>query len=389
MSSSLAASKKTIAMFYPLFAGGGAETVALWMMEALKHDYDITLFSITSVDLSRLDRLYGTKLAQSKIIVRSFFPAWLERIAELLFVNVDFFRNFFLHLFLRWFKKNTHDFDVLMSGYNAVDFGRPGIQYIHWKDVFNQPSFFWLSEFSNDRLNTNLSLSNSGYTAVVNEKEFGIQSRVVYPPVTVEVEPVPWAERENAVICSGRLTSAKQPHMAIRVVEKLRSQGFDLKLYLTGGGGGTYQWKYRRFLQKMVEERSDWVTVFENLNYRDYMNLMARCRYGLHLKPEPFGISIAEMMKLGLIPFVRTQGGQSEIVGDRYPEARFERTGHAADCMATILGNPELHEEVRQYFWNRRHLFSTADFMAAIQQATVDFLALHPNTHREQRPVKK
>ena len=39
-----------IAVYYPAFLGGGAETVALWMLEALKEKYELTLFTVSDVD---------------------------------------------------------------------------------------------------------------------------------------------------------------------------------------------------------------------------------------------------------------------------------------------------------------------------------------------------
>lgn len=36
---------KRLAIYYPCFMGGGAEAVGLWILEALKNDYDLTLYT--------------------------------------------------------------------------------------------------------------------------------------------------------------------------------------------------------------------------------------------------------------------------------------------------------------------------------------------------------
>ena len=41
--------KKSVAVFYPLFSGGGAEAVCLWILEALKETYDLTLLSLIHI----------------------------------------------------------------------------------------------------------------------------------------------------------------------------------------------------------------------------------------------------------------------------------------------------------------------------------------------------
>jgi hypothetical protein len=49
--SSSTSTNQKIAIFYPNFGGGGAESVCLWMLEALRKKYDLTLFTFSDVDI--------------------------------------------------------------------------------------------------------------------------------------------------------------------------------------------------------------------------------------------------------------------------------------------------------------------------------------------------
>ncbi|MFM6057174.1 MAG: glycosyltransferase family 1 protein, partial [Microcystis aeruginosa] len=71
---------KKIAIYYPCFSGGGAEAVALWMMEALKDKYHLTLITFADLDWQRLNLMYGTTLNAQSIKVDSLLPKSFYRV---------------------------------------------------------------------------------------------------------------------------------------------------------------------------------------------------------------------------------------------------------------------------------------------------------------------
>ncbi|MDY7022447.1 MAG: glycosyltransferase [Cyanobacteriota bacterium] len=358
--------KASIAVFYPSFQGGGAESVGLWILEALKDQYNVTLFTLLPINFEKLNSAYGTHLSEDSVPVQSFLPKSAQTSLDFLVANNNIIRKLLNHFYIREFKANAQEYDLVLSGYNATDLGKKGIQYIHWIDVFDKDEQFYknISDFSDERMKSNVSMANSAVVADAIKTEYGIDSTVVYPPVVLDVQNIPWEQKENAFICSGRLTKAKQPHKAIQILKIIRAKGYDVKLYLTGGGGGFYGWQYLRFLKKMVAENSDWVTLYQDLPYKDYVNVLARCRYGIHYKKEPFGISIAEMMKAGAIPFVRSVGGQVEIVGEDNQDLFFENTvEEAVEKILNVLSNPDQQQQLRAKLEERKQIFSTDNFM--------------------------
>lgn len=358
-----------IAVFYPAFLGGGAEAVGLWILEALRQNYELTLFTTSGVDFDQLNDLYGTTLSSEQVKVRSLFPKTIRSLVNGLIANFYPVRMILFHLLIRNLKLNRDHYHLLISAYNAVDFGKPGLQYIHWIKVLEaHPVFNQISSFSVPQMRQNWSVTNSHAVAELVKKVYDLETTVVYPPVVMDTVNMPWHDKENAFICSGRLTKAKEPHRVISILKRVRQRGFDIKLYLTGGGGGAYPVAYTRFIKKLVQDHATWITLYENLKYEDYMQVVSRCKYGIHFKTEPFGISIAEMVRSGAIPFVRDKGGQVEIIGKHNHALFFGSEDEAVEKIIQVLTHPEQQEGLLQSLAHQKNLFSTYQFIADINQ---------------------
>jgi glycosyltransferase involved in cell wall biosynthesis len=374
---------KTIAVWQPYFMGGGAEAVSLWILEALAPHYDVTLFTLNSIDLERLDALYNTHLTQQNITVKAILPQGLDtEFVKPLIANISKVRSGLIHWSVRVFKELNQDYDLVLSTYNGLDMGRPGIQYLHWVHVVDpNPKTMkqWgkilmkISDFSRERLQKNITLANSQHTAKTIKQAYGIDSRIVYPPVVSEIEAIPWEEKEDSFLCSGRIVRPKQPHQVIEILQQVRDRGFDVKLQITGGGGGAYQQSYERRIKKIAAQNSDWIQVYQDLPYKDYLKILARCRYGLHQKPEPFGISVAEMVKAGMIPFVRNKGGQVEIVGTQHQELLYHRQPDAVEKIVAVLENKDKQQSLLNSLKKQQDLFSVEQFMKEIQAVVAEY----------------
>ncbi len=374
--------QKTIAVWQPFFLGGGAEAVALWILEALKEDFEVTLHTFCDIDLRALDRMYGTNLAASTIKVNSVTSGILTGFLSFVMSNNSFLRTAFVYKTIKNLKDNAEKYDVVFSAFNNIDMGRKGIQYFHWTHVVERPyetAKWWQvmlmrwAQFSHQSMRQNLSLANSQYTATVVKKTYDVATQIVYPPVVANIEPIAWEDKEDAFICSGRLVIAKQPHRIINIVKSIRDRGFDVKLHITGAGGGSEQ-KYLRKVRSLAKRYSEWVYLHEDMPYADYLNLMSRCKYGVHYKPEPFGISVAEMLKAGVIPFVRSKGGQIEIVGAENKELLFDGEEQATEKIVNVLTNLELRQKLRQTLEERACLFKTDLFINEIQKCVEQYV---------------
>jgi len=379
--SSQLSERTKLAVLYPAFLGGGAEAVGLWILQALQDQYDVTLYTVADLTFDRLNAMYGTTIAAEKVKVRSLFPkAWLK-VVNTCIANQWHFRMPVFHRLIAKLKAERSEFATCISAYNAVDWGEPdengmtGINYIHWINVLDSNRFYnLLSDTQPSRIKAHCNLSNSKMVAGKIQKAYGCDAMLLYPPVVIDVQDIPWEEKEYSFICSGRLTLPKEPHKVIEILTRVRDRGFNVKLEMTGGGGGIYASGYLKRIKSMVDERTDWITLHENLSYEDYVNVLSRCRYGIHYKTEPFGISIAEMIKAGAIPFVRSFGGQVEIVGEHHEDLFFFNPDAAVETICKVLGDEQRQTELRDSLKVQQQLFSTERFMGEVQQVVADYL---------------
>jgi hypothetical protein len=129
--------KRALFVQSTLIAHGGANAVAVWMMEALKGEYEITLLTWRPPDFDALNAHYGTNLRQTdvRVLCPVHLPArWLiQAIPDTGTVQI------FSYL-LRKAKRLGRAYDVILTAEMESDFGRPGIQYVHFPYIRSEYS---------------------------------------------------------------------------------------------------------------------------------------------------------------------------------------------------------------------------------------------------------
>jgi len=170
-------------------------------------------------------------------------------------------------------------------------------------------------------------ICNSQFTKSFIDKEYGVSSIVIYPPVDLaKIKP---KRKENKILFVGRfsqLTQAKNQDVLIRAFKKFYDQGYkNWELILAGGievGVGNYLDR----LKKMAEGYP--VKFITNPPFKDVLTLFGEAKifwsatgYGANAEKEPrkmehFGISVVEAMAAGCVPIVFNAGGHREIVSN-------------------------------------------------------------------------
>ena len=216
---------KKIAILYPLFLGGGAESVTLWMLQALIDQYDLTLFTFSYLDFAQLDRQFGTQLDGAGVHLHIPFRS-LKSIRDMQGYSLMTVRQ---HLLAYSFRNIRQEFDLAIAAFNEMDLGCRGIQYIHVPlfghgnekarkalryptspiRTLYQRACEILSGYSDERMKQNVTLTNSPWTAKLIKQSYQIDAGVLYPPVSLNAPVVHWRERENGFICSGRISPDK------------------------------------------------------------------------------------------------------------------------------------------------------------------------------------
>ncbi|MEN6312287.1 MAG: glycosyltransferase family 4 protein [Acidobacteriota bacterium] len=375
--------KPRVAVVHPrLVAGGGSEACVMWTLQALRDDCRLSLITTGSPDIPAMNAKYGTNLDPAEIDARCLpIPFGMKK-------RFDALRGFGL---FRYCRRHAHEFDAMISGYNGMDFGRPGIQRIadfSFDDAlrrelhpasgaaggaFGRSLYLGLARLLEggraDGWKRNLTLANSEWTRDLLRERFGVESRVVYPPVEGDFPEVPWAGREDGFVFIGRLVPEKGLGLVVDVLSRVRRER-DVHLHVVGRRGRT---AYAREVEELCRRHGDWIRLEGEVYGPDKAALLAGHKFGLSgCRNEAFGIAVAEMVKAGEIVWVPSGGGQQEIVAR--PGLIYSDPGEAARKILAVLADPETQSAIRRGLGERTVLFSTAHFAEGMRDAVLGFL---------------
>ena len=384
--------KLKIGIGHPRLGRGGSEARAMWAIEALKADFNVSLITGGAVDLDGLNRFYGTRVNEKEISIRQApISGFLHRLK-----GADALRGAFYQRFCR---KIAHEFDVLISAYNLCDFGVPAIHCI--------ADFSWDEEirkrlhplpkgarglFHHNKLlrkcylslaksvvrssernlfsGEDLILANSRWSAGIIRDKYGTDIHILYPPVFAEFPEIEFEDRKIGFVCIGRISPEKRIERIVEILKHVRRRGYDIHLHVIGN---TDETTYGKFVEDLCREQGDWVTMEGSRFGEEKANLLSHHRFAIHAcHGEAFGISVAEMVKAGCITFVPSQGGQAEIVN--HESLMYDNVEDAVEKIDTVLRKPQLQAELRQHLKKQGTKFSTKAFMEGLRAAVEKFL---------------
>jgi len=374
---------------------GGGNAVAAWAIQALRHDYDVSVATLGPINAGAVDRSFGTSLAARdfELLVA---PSRYQRILR----AKDALRTpgalLEASLTARWTRRVDRErrFHALLYTQNEADLGRPGLQYIHYPALYlprpeiemrlrhRIPGLLWLyrrSCFPNpsvtiSRIRANQSLVNSEFVAGRTRKVIGGNPIVLYPPVPGEFPEKPWDKRRNGIMGIGRLAGYKRWRMVAEIVEALRQAGHELTLTIAGHPDDPGEVEA---LGNLAATRL-WFRLLTNLSRPELEAEATDHRYGIHaMVDEHFGIAVAELQRAGCITFVHNSGGAIEIVGLDSRQT-FDDPQDAIGKISRVLSNPELAAELCSLTLARRERFSAGRFCDSLRGIVARFIEEHP-----------
>lgn len=170
-------------------------------------------------------------------------------------------------------------------------------------------------------------ICNSQFTKKVIDKEYGVDSMVIYPPI--DVSHIKSKRKENLILFVGRFSQLKQnknQDVLVKTFKKMCDKSLkDWKLVLAGGVevGVT---DYLKNLEKLSEGYP--VEIIKSPDFSVLKDLYGKAKifwsasgYGEDEEKNPekvehFGITVVEAMATGAIPLVFDAGGHKEIIKD-------------------------------------------------------------------------
>jgi glycosyltransferase involved in cell wall biosynthesis len=374
---------KTVLFAQPSFQPpGGGNGLAAWMLEALKSDYQVTTISWQPLDLSAINRYWGTALQPGDVETLT-SPGWLRVICNVIPLRLGLLTN---SLFMRFVRPLTQNFDLVITANNEMDFGRPGVQYVHYPGYhrprpavdlrwYHQPRFILtlyyricdrISQIDVEALRDNLTLVNSNWTGEIFRKQYDQEPRTLYPPVTGAFPEVSWDQRRNGFVCLGRISPEKDIGMIIDIVAQVRRVHLDVELHIVGSPDNRSY--FRQIVRKIADHR-DWITLHADLSYDEVRKIIGANRYGIHaMENEHFGMAPAEMATGGCIVWVRDDGGQVEIVNGE-PTLIFHSPQDAVHKILQTMEDANEQTRLRTILAEQAPNFSVERFIDGVKAA--------------------
>lgn len=204
---------------------------------------------------------------------------------------------------------------TLKSRKNILHFQVP-FHDVNGKSLLNKMKLFRISKI----------VCNSNFTKNIIDKEFGMDSIVIYPPIDIgRFKPM---RKENVILFVGRfsnLLQSKGQEILIQAFKDFYVSNRDWKLVLAGGvevGVGNFIDRLKKISRDLNVE------IITSPTFNEIRELCGKARFywsasgfGINEKKEPeklehFGISTVEAMSTGAIPFAYNAGGVGEIIED-------------------------------------------------------------------------
>ena len=375
-------------MVHPRLApSGGGQAVAAWALQALRGHSKVSLLTLDPVDFPALNSNFGTTLRACDfelIAARGLSQRLIESVPSPPLARLE---NALLARAAQRLSSTGH-FDRFLCTNNEIDFGRKGVQYVHFPYAYlKRPlqDYRWyhrlpgalalylsltdhLSGVSLERLRENRALVNSGFIAGLYQEAHGVEADVVPPPVPGDFPETPWDARRNVVVGVGRMHPCKRWHEAIEVVRRVRAEGLEVGLLILGSKDTP---EYLHELQVRAA-REPWCEVSVDLTRAELVRRVAECRYGIHLMVEEhFGIAPAELQRAGCLTFVHNSGGPVEIV-DGDAEVLFDNDAEAAEKIARMILDDTARAAALSRLRVRAERYSEHAFMERIRQEVLE-----------------
>ncbi len=388
------ASRPRVAVIHPqLRTGGGSEACVLRILEALRDDYDVTLITSNRIDFAELNSFYRTRLGPGDVRTIRVRPPLLFRSGKWF----SALRGYRLNDYCR---SAARDYDLMFSAYNPMDFGRPGIQYLldplfntrllqmlnptpkKWRRWFYRDSPFRraylklgerLSSYAPEAVRQNVTVVDSDWMGELTRSALKLETRTLYPPVPDAFRTRPWEDREDGFLCVGRIVPEKQIERAVRIVAAVRRERPEVHLHIVGRVGDR---SYEQGLRRLARTLGGWIEFETEVPASRKAELLGSHKYGIHGKEnEPFGITIAEMVKAGCLVWVPRGGGQVEIVS--HEDLTYSGIEDAVGRIAGVLADPDRQARLREHLAGRAKLFSLERFESDVLEIVARFFGDH------------
>ncbi|MDZ7850717.1 MAG: glycosyltransferase [Halodesulfurarchaeum sp.] len=385
--------------------GGGGPAVCFSILEAIQEDHNVKLLVTSEIeDLKSLSKKYNNELDEIDVEVITSMGIELTRIMDFfntgwggtrLKVLENILRQAIYH---RYCKKSVDNPDVFISVWDEVAVEGNSIQYVHFprryetfemahdyaadRVTINLAKFFkyigrTLANYDTDLVSKSTVLANSERTASKIRDWYKIEPKILHPPIdTTGFDPSrTWSEREKGFVYVGRIAPGKGVVEIINILKEVQAHKHDIHLHLVGPKNKDTP-DYYDYVQSL-SQNNDFVTLEGPLYNNELNNMLLRHKYGISASTESFGMSIAEMIGAGMIPFVSNDGGQREIVNN-IEEIMYGESEEAVKKISAVLSDSVKQRQIIENLPDISERYEKNKFMDEIRRIVNESLT-EPN----------
>ena len=229
-------------------------------------------------------------------------------------------------------------------------------------------------------IRVNKIICNSKFTKSVIDKEYGVDSLVIYP--SVDISKIKPKRKENIILYVGRfseLVQSKRQDILIDAFKKFCKKYTDWKLMLVGGsdiGGEEY---VKELKNKSIGYN---IEILEGISYKELLGIYGKARffwsaagYEINEKLHPeqvehFGITTVEAMAAGAVPLVFNAGGAKEIIKNSKDGFLWDKVSELNKKTEELINNGVFCRQVSKNAVEKSKLFGNEKF----NQKVVDLL---------------
>ena len=369
--------KRNVVIGHPFMGRGGSEAAVMWLIETLKVNYAVTVLTTGGWDLNSLNNYYGTHIQPEDVHVRIAPVPRLFRNKSAAALRGACYQRFARQI--------AAEYDVRISAYNPTDWGMPAIHLIAdfswhkeirknidppspgliYRDSLLRRAYLGIAAAytkpsGRDILHEDIIVTNSKWSATLMKQICGVEcAAIVYPCVWTEFPQVAWKSKEYAFAMIGRIVPEKQIERAIAILASVRNRGYAIRLHLCGHIGNDL---YGQRIADLCRTYADWIIPEGCVSGERKIEILTHCQFGIQTRDaEPFGISVAEMVKAGAIVFAPNDGGQVEILD--HDDLLFESSDNAINKICDVLSNPVQQAMLRDHLCQRSALFDAETYM--------------------------
>lgn len=394
--------RPSLLIAHPWMGRGGSEATAMWTLEALVDDHDLTFVTAAPLgpgDWESLNRAYGTRIDPSRLrVVKAPALPGVNGPRRLAHLQVRYFE--------RTCRRLAPGFDLCLSAYNPIWFGRPAIQLvgdfsfseemrrrlhvagsepIRHRDSLLRRAYLHLGRLIEGekpplREWGDLVLANSAWASRQLEEGFQLPTPpVLHPPVPLPSAPAGAVRDPLAFVALGRIAPEKEIERLIDILARVRAAGYPVTLTLIGNADES---DYGRGIAALAARVGDWISLPGFLHLEEKQRVLASHTFALHAcRIEAFGIAVAEMAATGCLPIVPAQGGAGEIVP--FPELQYTAEDEAAAKIFALLRDPARVADLAARMPAQVVRFRPGRFVERLRAHVLDCLRGEPGTVHE------